>query len=494
MISLGLLSIGALISSGLIHSGAIAIRTVTVLSVVGIFFLSLLQPAWLPFAIPPIPLMLRVIAATSIDVAFAALAFWVLLPGDVGTSFPFILSVFLVGLGAGLISGTPFGLGPFEMCILTLLPQVPTAELLAAILGFRLVYFAIPACLATVVLAWPPAPPQETGVGRLRQSAPSLSAEAGFAAISDAHSITRLAQSTCVTANSSQGLVVIGDPVCGRTIGTSDLNKLSQIANDCRSLPMIYKCTKRAAAAARRAGWTAVAISEDAWIEPQKFDLDTPPRRQLRRKLRQADRAEIVVELANELPFEAMANVANSWSRRNGGERGFSMGRFSRQYVSRQSVLLAYHKENLIAFATFHAGPNNWALDLLRSQGGAPDGTMHALIVSAIQRAKLAGIARLSLSAMPLKNSRQSNWFLANRSCGAGLRQFKLSFAPLTDTLYAAAPTRPVLILCGLDILLRILRPALPADELSGDAGSSAMKPNIAPDIRPPFARSARPA
>jgi phosphatidylglycerol lysyltransferase len=229
---------------------------------------------------------------------------------------------------------------------------------------------------------------------------------------------------------------------------------------------MIYKCTKRAAVAVRREGWSVVAVSENAWVCPQGFDLDLPVRRQLRRKLRKAKRANVIVEMAGKLPLDTMADIAQSWSERNRGERGFSMGQFSRRYVALQRVFLAFQGENLVAFATFHTSTEDWTLDLLRSQKGTPDGTMHALIVAAIQNANLANINRVSLSAMPLKSSHWPISILSNRPGNTGLRQFKLSFAPFTQTLYAAARTRPALFLGGLDILLRILYPDPQDDDL----------------------------
>lgn len=459
MISLGILTLVALLLSGLITSWTVPFIALIATTAIGLCFFSLRQPAWMPFAIPPIPLLIRIVAATSIDVAFAALAFWILLPGDIDVSIPFVLPVFLLGLGAGLMSGTPFGLGPFEICMLTLLPQVPTADLLAAILGFRLVFFAIPACLAVLVLAWPPKASKQTEANRTGPATSILSADAGFASVSDVHSTTRLARSICVIARGSQALVVVGDPVCNESINSDDIEELSRCAGICRHLPMIYKCTKRTAVAVRREGWSVVAVSENAWVNPQDFDLDLPERRQLRRKLRKANRAKVIVEMAGQLPLDAMAGIAQSWSARNGGERGFSMGQFSHGYVALQKVFLAFQDEKPVAFATFHTSAEDWTLDLLRSQEGTPDGAMQALIVVAIQQAKLANINRVSLSAMPLKCSHWPISILSNRPGNAGLRQFKLSFAPFTHTLYAAARTRPALFLGGLDILLRILYP-----------------------------------
>ncbi|MGI9393121.1 MAG: phosphatidylglycerol lysyltransferase domain-containing protein, partial [Boseongicola sp.] len=331
MLSLGLVILVALSASGVAQSGTILFGTSAAVIVIGLCLLSLRQPNWLPFSIPPIPLLLRVVTTTSIDVVFAGIAFWVLLP-DPGVSFPIVLSVFLLGLGAGLMSGTPFGLGPFEICILTLLPQLPAEDLLAAILGFRLVFFAIPACLAIIALARPPVKTR-ISAGQSRQQYSNLKAEAGFAAVSQAHNITDLSNTTCLTARASQSLVVLGDPVCGGLFNPKDLDDLSEIAGHSGRWPMIYKCTSRAAAVARLAGWLVVAISEEAWIRPQNFCLEVPARRQLRRKLRHAVRAGITVELADQIPFEEMARVALAWSMRNGGERGFSMGQYSHRYV-----------------------------------------------------------------------------------------------------------------------------------------------------------------
>lgn len=465
MLSLGLLILIALIFSDLLQSGAFFLSTLAVASIVSLFYLSLRQPNWFPFAVPPIPLLVGVVATTSIDVAFAGIAFWILLP-ELDLSFLFIFSVFLLALGTGLMSGTPFGLGPFELCILTLMPQAPTADLLAAILGFRLVFFAIPACVAIIPLACPRAKTVQISDQKYQRNF-RLKAEAGFAAVSGAHKIIELGNTTCLTARASQGLVVIGDPICGRMFKTGDFDEFRRIARANGRWPIIYKCTRRIAAVARVAGWAIMAVSEEAWISPEDFNLDMTTRRQLRRKLRQADRARISIELADRLPEDSMDRVARSWSARNGGERSFSMGQYSRQYVSQQAVFLAFQDDTLVAFATFHTATENWTLDILRCQDGTPDGTMHALIVAAIQQAKSAGITRLSLSAMPLENNHRLLSLLSKGSCGTGLRQFKLCFAPHVHTLYAAARSRSALILGGLDISFRILCPDPPADAVS---------------------------
>ena len=94
-----------------------------------------------------------------------------------------------------------------------------------------------------------------------------------------------------------------------------------------------------------------------------------------------------------------------------------------------------------------------------RSREDLPDGTMHALVHGAILDAAKAGVPRLSLAAMPRADApRAVTWI--NRLCdGGGLRQFKLSFAPRIEPLYAAAPNMALLWLAAPDILLRIRYP-----------------------------------
>ncbi len=152
-----------------------------------------------------------------------------------------------------------------------------------------------------------------------------------------------------------------------------------------------------------------------------------------------------------------MSKVARAWSRRSGGELGFSMGRFDPDYVRHQRCFLAWRQDQLIAFATFHTSDDDWCLDLMRSADHAADGTMHALLAAAIEDAASEGITRLSLAAMPLATPPR----LSRPFCkGQGLRRFKMSFAPRRRPLYFAAPSPSHLVLSGLDILLRIRFPA----------------------------------
>lgn len=85
------------------------------------------------------------------DVSAAAAALWVLLPPSLDVGFPAFAAVFAGAILLAVVSHAPAGLGAFEAAILLAFPDAPTAELLAAILVWRLTYTLIPFLLAVAL-------------------------------------------------------------------------------------------------------------------------------------------------------------------------------------------------------------------------------------------------------------------------------------------------------------------------------------------------------
>ncbi|UVJ46095.1 lysylphosphatidylglycerol synthase domain-containing protein [Pseudomonas sp. LS1212] len=82
--------------------------------------------------------------------ALMALLIYLLLPGKVG--YPTILAILLISSIAGVITHIPAGLGVLEAVFITLLhPQYSKGTLLAALIGYRALYFLLPLAIACVV-------------------------------------------------------------------------------------------------------------------------------------------------------------------------------------------------------------------------------------------------------------------------------------------------------------------------------------------------------
>ena len=87
-----------------------------------------------------------------VDNGIAAAILWILLPTG-GPSYVTFVGAYAVACITGLISSVPGGAGVFESAMAALLPGVAPAELAAAFLGYRLVYYILPLILAALTLA-----------------------------------------------------------------------------------------------------------------------------------------------------------------------------------------------------------------------------------------------------------------------------------------------------------------------------------------------------
>lgn len=103
-------------------------------------------------ALPGARAILSQLVATSLDVACAAAVLYVLLPdGDV--SFPAVLAVFSVAIGAGVLSHLPGGVGVFETIVVGALgTRLPIDGVISALLLYRIVYYVVPLIVAVATM------------------------------------------------------------------------------------------------------------------------------------------------------------------------------------------------------------------------------------------------------------------------------------------------------------------------------------------------------
>lgn len=427
--------------------------------------------------LPPLAVMGRILFLAGLDTAFAAAALWALLPAAEPLSFLGLYPAFLLAQGAGLISNTPGGVGPFEITLVSLLPGTSQPELIAAILAWRIVYYGLPALVAMGLVILRPAhalrastvvTPDRAPATVLHLTATEAQAELGLLRQGE-HGLlpTDCGLGGWMIGRSPRALTALLDPFGIAPVPVL-LERLRMSARAEGRTACLYKISPRVAAQARAEGWVVAPVATEVWLDPTRFDLNTPARAGLRRKLRKVEKAGLKVYRAEgPLPLAEMTTLARVWATTHGGERGFSMGRFAEDYVSAQQVMLARDAEGrLVGFASFHANRHEWTLDLMRPAPDAPDGTMQALIAAAIPEAARAGANRFSLAALPPRAEDAEGpaallWRRAEKGKGAsGLRQFKMGFAPQLSPRYIAAPSQTALMLAAAEIARAIHRPS----------------------------------
>ena len=93
---------------------------------------------------PRFGITVRQLVAGPLELLGAAGIIYCALPEAANPGFIIVLGVFLASFSAALLSHAPGGLGVLELVFLNALPDIPQADLLAALLVFRLFYLILP--------------------------------------------------------------------------------------------------------------------------------------------------------------------------------------------------------------------------------------------------------------------------------------------------------------------------------------------------------------
>src|SRR6185312_585610 len=107
-------------------------------------------------ALPSMSTALKQILVGAFDWGLAAAVLYVLMPDELNNGFGHFLAIFVIAQIIGLISHVPGGLGVFEAVMLAGFGATGNAQLTAPILGalaaFRVIYYLLPLCTATVLV------------------------------------------------------------------------------------------------------------------------------------------------------------------------------------------------------------------------------------------------------------------------------------------------------------------------------------------------------
>lgn len=474
--------------------GARIIAACIVLAAIAAAFACLFRPVFCArLRLPSARTLAALLPLAAADLVAAGMAFVCFLPTLPGINVIELMTAFPIAYGIGVLSGSPGGIGPFEVVLLALLPEADPAALLSAMAGWRVVYFALPALLGLIVLARgaqnaPPAPvdlPVAAVDARTVDIIADMPrAEAGLVHAGHAGLLDQPGVPRAVTARGNHALILLAGP----DGGSATLREaLARAAKESGRFPCLYKIDARHAARARSEGWSVARNGSEAILDPADWTESGADRAGLRRKLRRAEKAGIrTEEIVPGDHHTELARLDLAWCAAQGPARGFTMGRYSADYIAHQRVFAASLGGRICAFVTFHASQGEWVLDLVRHDG-APDGTVHALICRALATAKAVGCPRLSLAAVPCPPAAlpaRLQEACARRMGTAGLWQFKAAFAPRWEPRYIAASGRASLAISWADIAHCVQHPPHSRPRKDQDL---LLEPPVAPLVRPSF-------
>jgi uncharacterized membrane protein YbhN (UPF0104 family) len=101
---------------------------------------------------PRLPIVARQLTIGPLELVGAAAILYFALPAEGNPGFIVVLSVFIVAFAVASITHAPGGLGVFEYVALKGLSDMNEAQLIAALLVFRLIYLIVPLFIALIVV------------------------------------------------------------------------------------------------------------------------------------------------------------------------------------------------------------------------------------------------------------------------------------------------------------------------------------------------------
>jgi phosphatidylglycerol lysyltransferase len=254
--------------------------------------------------------------------------------------------------------------------------------------------------------------------------------------------------------------VALGDPVGPADRMPDLIRAFLERCDDFDGVPVFYEVRQDYLDQYVDFGLAFVKLGEEARVDLSTFMLAGGRWSKHRQNLRRLERCGVTFRVVPREHTAAMMDrlraVSDEWlAVKAGGEKGFSLGSFSPDYLSRFDIAVMERAGEIVAFANLWAGSDRFELatDLIRHTSTTPPETMEALLVQAMAWGKTHGYRWFTLGVAPLSGLERSAvapfWARVGSFLYAhgeafyrfrGLRAFKQKFHPQWDPRYLVYP------------------------------------------------------
>jgi phosphatidylglycerol lysyltransferase len=253
--------------------------------------------------------------------------------------------------------------------------------------------------------------------------------------------------------------IAMGDPV-GRIDRARDLVwRFLEEVDRHGGFPVFYQVSPALLPMYLDAGLSLVKLGEQARVDLSTFTTEGRAGRDWRAALNRGAREGMEFEIipASKVRplLPELKAVSDLWlAEREAGEKGFSGGYWSEDYISKSDVAVVRREDRILAFANiWHGQPGGeLTVDLMRHVPGAT-GVMDLLFVNLLREGKARGYRWFNLGMAPLTgfsgHRLAPSWhkiaaFMAKNGEHLygfeGLRAYKEKFKPSWEPLYMACP------------------------------------------------------
>ncbi|MFI8578521.1 bifunctional lysylphosphatidylglycerol flippase/synthetase MprF [Ectopseudomonas khazarica] len=267
-------------------------------------------------------------------------------------------------------------------------------------------------------------------------------------------------QAFLMYARRGRSLVALFDPIGPPAARAELIWQFRDLCDRHHARPVFYQVRAENLPGYIDIGLTALKLGEEALVDLHTFDLASNGKemKALRYTWNRGQRDGLSLELhaPGAAPLDALQGISAAWlAGKQVREKGFSLGRFSPEYLAHFRVAVVRFEGRAVAFANLLECQTRAvaSLDLMRVLPDAPKSTMEFLMLGLIQQFQGEGYARFSLSMVPLAGLQTRKGAPLPLRLGAlvfdrgesfynfqGLRRFKDKFLPQWEPRYLAVP------------------------------------------------------
>ena len=254
--------------------------------------------------------------------------------------------------------------------------------------------------------------------------------------------------------------IVMGDPVGAPDARADLLWRFRELCDRHAARPVFYLVGADSLPLYLDLGLSVIKMGEEARVDLTTFSLEGKAKKGLRYTHRHADKLGLSFELvpAAQVPaiLDQLKAVSDAWlADKNTQEKGFSVGRFSPDYLSYFPCAVVKVGGEIVAFANlwFGAEKQELSIDLMRFRKDAPKGIMEYLFVELMLYGHDQGFKWFNLGMAPLSGLESRVLAPTWQRIGTfvfrhgehfynfeGLRAYKEKFDPEWRPKYLASP------------------------------------------------------
>ncbi len=255
-------------------------------------------------------------------------------------------------------------------------------------------------------------------------------------------------------------LVALGDPAGAPAALEGAVLAFRQFADRYGCVPVFYEVSEANLHLYHDHGFGLFKLGEQALVPVADFSLAGKKRDDLRSAVNRAGREGlefgVLLQPLADAVWDELRTVSDQWLGTRTAEKGFSLGRFDRHYLSQAPIAVVRQGDVMVAFASLmpdYHQQHELSIDLMRHAAGAPHGCMDFLFVRLLEYARDAGYAWFNLGVAPLAGVGENEFArpaerlarlayeYGNRFYNyKGLRSYKEKFQPVWRGTYLAYP------------------------------------------------------